>query len=53
MANCQIDTDKIKIYGARVKVDSLEAVAEIEQAEKAPESFKRRLYYCYYCYYYL
>merc|ERR1711977_376707 len=28
------DTDKIKIYGARVKVDSLEAVAEIEQAEK-------------------
>merc|ERR1711977_359544 len=28
------DTDKIKIYGARVKVDSFEAVAEIEQAEK-------------------
>ncbi|CAE7245783.1 cct2 [Symbiodinium natans] len=34
VANCQMDTDKIKIYGARVKVDSLEAVAEIEQAEK-------------------
>merc|ERR1711977_571392 len=28
------DTDKIKIYGARVKVDSFEAVAEIEKAEK-------------------
>merc|ERR1711981_193047 len=34
VANCQMDTDKIKIYGARVKVDSLEAVAEIEAAEK-------------------
>ncbi|CAE7861642.1 cct2 [Symbiodinium microadriaticum] len=34
VANCQMDTDKVKIYGARVKVDSLEAVAEIEQAEK-------------------
>merc|ERR1711977_220901 len=28
------DTDKIKIYGARVKVDSFEAVQEIELAEK-------------------
>merc|ERR1719356_1106133 len=34
VANCQMDTDKIKIYGARVKVDNFEAVAEIEQAEK-------------------
>jgi len=34
VANCQMDTDKIKIYGAKVKVDSFEAVAEIEQAEK-------------------
>merc|ERR1712151_1106621 len=34
VANCQMDTDKVKIYGARVKVDSFEAVAEIEQAEK-------------------
>eukprot|EP00933_Yihiella_yeosuensis_P050097 TRINITY_DN47865_c0_g1_i1.p1 TRINITY_DN47865_c0_g1~~TRINITY_DN47865_c0_g1_i1.p1 ORF type:complete len:563 (+),score=175.51 TRINITY_DN47865_c0_g1_i1:164-1690(+) len=34
VANCQMDTDKIKIYGARVKVDSFEAVAEIEKAEK-------------------
>merc|ERR550514_1487790 len=34
VANCQMDTDKIKIYGARVKVDSFEAVEEIEKAEK-------------------
>merc|ERR1712232_1181267 len=34
VANCQMDTDKIKIYGARVKVDSFEAVQEIEAAEK-------------------
>merc|ERR1712032_1122853 len=34
VANCQMDTDKIKIYGARVKVDSFEAVSEIEKAEK-------------------
>ena len=35
IANTPMDTDKIKIYGAKIKVDSLEAVAEIEQAEKA------------------
>lgn len=29
-----MDTDKIKIYGARVKVDSFEAVAELEEAER-------------------
>jgi hypothetical protein len=29
-----MDTDKIKIYGSRVQVDSLTKVAEIEQAEK-------------------
>merc|ERR1719197_1812894 len=29
-----MDTDKIKIYGARVNVDSLEAVQQIEEAEK-------------------
>merc|ERR1712054_470316 len=34
VANCQMDTDKIKIYGAKVKVESFEAVAEIEAAEK-------------------
>jgi len=34
VANTPMDTDKIKIYGSRVKVDSLEAVAELEKAEK-------------------
>merc|ERR1719262_1720903 len=29
-----MDTDKIKIYGSRVKVDSYEAVHELEKAEK-------------------
>ena len=34
VANTSMDTDKIKIYGAKVKVDSLTAVADIESAEK-------------------
>ena len=35
IANTPMDYDKIKIYGSRVKVDSFDKVAEIEQAEKA------------------
>jgi len=34
VANTSMDTDKIKIYGSRVRVDSMNKVAEIEQAEK-------------------
>lgn len=34
VANTAMDTDKIKIYGARVRVDALDKVAEIEAAEK-------------------
>ena len=34
IANTGMDTDKIKIYGARVRVDSMTKVAEIEDAEK-------------------
>lgn len=34
LANTSMDTDKIKIYGSRVKVDSMDKVAAIEQAEK-------------------
>lgn len=34
VANTAMDYDKIKIYGAKVKVDSVERVAEIEEAEK-------------------
>ena len=35
VANTPMDTDKVKIYGAKVKVDSVSKVAEIEAAEKA------------------
>lgn len=35
IANTGMDTDKIKIYGAKVKVDSMEKVSAIEDAEKA------------------
>lgn len=34
IANTPMDYDKIKIYGSRVKVDSIEKVGEIEHAEK-------------------
>lgn len=34
VANTAMDYDKIKIYGAKVKVSSLEKMSEIEQAEK-------------------
>lgn len=34
IANTPMDTDKIKIYGAKVKVDSMLKVADIEKAEK-------------------
>lgn len=34
LANTSMDTDKIKIYGSRVRVDSMAKVAEIEEAER-------------------
>eukprot|EP00742_Colponemidia_sp_Colp-10_P000284 GILJ01000320.1.p1 GENE.GILJ01000320.1~~GILJ01000320.1.p1 ORF type:complete len:559 (-),score=131.80 GILJ01000320.1:107-1726(-) len=34
IANTPMDTDKIKIYGSRVRVESMTKVAEIEEAEK-------------------
>ncbi|TGZ85703.1 T-complex protein 1 subunit beta [Ascodesmis nigricans] len=34
VANTAMDTDKIKIFGARVKVDSTGKLAELERAEK-------------------
>jgi T-complex protein 1 subunit beta len=34
VANTSMDTDKIKIYGARVRTNTLAGVAEIEEAEK-------------------
>lgn len=34
IANTSMDTDKIKIYGSRVKVDSINKIADIEAAER-------------------
>jgi T-complex protein 1 subunit beta len=34
IANTPMDTDKIKVFGSRVKVDSVNKVAELELAEK-------------------
>ena len=34
IANTSMDTDKIKVFGSRVKVDSVAKVAELELAEK-------------------
>eukprot|EP00485_Elphidium_margaritaceum_P006322 CAMPEP_0202704838 /NCGR_PEP_ID=MMETSP1385-20130828/17458_1 /ASSEMBLY_ACC=CAM_ASM_000861 /TAXON_ID=933848 /ORGANISM="Elphidium margaritaceum" /LENGTH=547 /DNA_ID=CAMNT_0049362951 /DNA_START=128 /DNA_END=1771 /DNA_ORIENTATION=+ len=41
IANTGMDTDKIKIWGARVKVHSMDEVAAIEKAEK--EKMKRKV----------
>lgn len=38
IANTAMDTDKIKIFSAKVRVDSISAVAAIEDAEKVQES---------------
>ena len=35
VANTQMDADKVKILGSKVKVDSIMKVADIEEAEKA------------------
>ncbi|KAL7669607.1 hypothetical protein ACOME3_010254 [Neoechinorhynchus agilis] len=35
IANTPMDTDKIKVFGGKVKVDSISKVAEIESAERA------------------
>ena len=34
VANTSMDTDKIKIFGARVKVDGTGKLAELERAER-------------------
>jgi T-complex protein 1 subunit beta len=34
IANTPMDTDKVKIFGSRVRVDSVIKVAELELAEK-------------------
>ncbi len=34
IANTSMDTDKIKVFGSKVRVDSTAKVAELELAEK-------------------
>lgn len=34
IANTPMDTDKIKVFGSRVRVDSMTKIAEVEAAEK-------------------
>lgn len=41
IANTPMDYDKIKIFGTRVKTDSMDKVAEIEQAER--DKMKRKV----------
>ena len=43
IANTPMDTDKIKVFGSRVKVDNVSKVAEIELAEK--EKMKDKVVY--------
>lgn len=35
-----MDTDKVKIFGARIRVDGTSKLAELERAEKASRSFQ-------------
>ena len=39
IANTAMDTDKIKVFGAKVKTDSVDVVAEIEDVEKVCSLF--------------
>lgn len=41
VANTPMDTDKIKIFGARVKVDSTGKLAELERAERVSAALAR------------
>jgi len=40
IANTPMDTDKIKIFGARVRVSSINKISEIEKAEKEKMKIK-------------
>ena len=40
VANTPMDTDKVKIYGSKVKVDSVAKVAEIEAASQQAQGRK-------------
>jgi T-complex protein 1 subunit beta len=39
VANTPMDTDKVKVFGARVRVDATSKLAELERAEKVYSPF--------------
>lgn len=43
LANTPMDTDKVKVFGSRVRVDSVAKVAEMEMAER--EKMKEKVIY--------
>ena len=43
IANTAMDTDKIKVFGSKVRVDSTAKVAELELAEKVSVYLKHEL----------
>ena len=46
VANTSMDTDKIKIFGARVKVDGTGKLAELERAERVCSTSDASLLLC-------
>ena len=46
IANTSMDTDKIKVFGSKVRVDSTAKVAELELAEKVRERVRERERLC-------
>ena len=43
IANTPMDTDKIKVFGSRVRVDSMAKIAELETAEKEKMKVKKNI----------
>jgi len=41
IANTPMDTDKVKVFGARVRVDATGKLAELERAEKVCKAIRR------------
>jgi T-complex protein 1 subunit beta len=41
IANTPMDTDKIKIFGSRIRVTSPKEMAELEEAEKVNSLFRK------------
>jgi len=42
-----MDTDKIKIFGAKIRVDATGKLAELERAERVNRNFeKKKIYIC-------